>query len=105
MYCSGCKSNLAARTLTWYEEGVRLEHCDICGNQPAVWLPDVFLGSSGGGREQTDENLCNDKGVPIPFSTKREKAAVMNHLGVKQHDSAERQGGYRNETKRKTYFV
>lgn len=79
--------------------------CDVCGNLPPVWLPDVYLGGPGG-TPRTDPNLCDPKtGREISFSTKREKAAVMKYLGLQQARSAERQHGARNETgPRKTYF-
>lgn len=103
MHCDGCGSDKAARVRIGYTNDVKWECCDVCENIPAVWLPDVYIGSKGG--IQTDSNLCNDKGQPIPFHTKREKAAIMNMLKVKQHDSAEHQHGSRSETKRKTYFM
>lgn len=104
MHCAGCSTDKAARTRTGFlTDGTKYEYCDICGSMPAVWLPDVYLGSKGG--IQTDPNLCNDKGQEIPFHTKREKAAIMRMLNVKQSDSAEHQHGSRNETKRSTYFI
>lgn len=102
MHCNGCGSDVAARTRTGFHDGKIWEVCDICGKIPAVWMPDVFLGGNGG--VQTDENLCDKSGNPIPFQTKREKAAIMNMLGLRQADSAERQHGSRNETKRRKYF-
>lgn len=74
------------------------EYCDMCAHLPPVWLPDVYLGGPGG-TPRTDENLVNPKtGVPIEFSTKREKAAIMRMLNVRQADSAEHQHGGRNES-------
>lgn len=107
MHCGGCNSNVAARVrIGFNKEGKKWEYCDICGGMSAVWLPDVFLGGPGG-TVRTDENLCDNNGKPIPFSTKREKKAIMNMLKVRQADSAERQHGYRNESHlhRKTYFT
>lgn len=108
MHCGNCKSDVAARVkIGFTSKGERFEYCDICGSMPSVWLPDVFLGGPGGS-ERTDENLCNPTtGKPIPFSTKREKAAIMNMLKIRQADSAEHQGGSRNEShlNRKTYFT
>jgi len=99
MKCGGCGSDVAARVRIGYtSDGTRWEMCDNCGRIPPVWMPDVYLGGAGG-RIQTDAGLCNPQtGVPIPFSTKREKAAVMRMLNVRQADSAERQGGSRNES-------
>lgn len=104
MICSGCNNQHAVRGQTGYTDGKKWEICDQCGRVPIIWLPDVYLGGRGG--IQTDENLCNPKtGQPIPFSTKREKAAIMKMLNLRQATSAEHQHGSRNETKKgKTYF-
>ena len=102
MVCGTCGNKHAHRINIGHYNDVRYELCDQCGKLPAMWLPDVFLGGKGG--IQTDENLCDKNGKEIPFSTKREKAAIMRMLKVRQADSAERQHGSRNETKRRTYF-
>lgn len=99
MHCNTCNSNLAARVRMGIDSktGKTWELCDICGKIPAVWLPDVFLGGQGG--IQTDESLCDPKtNKPIPFQTKREKAAIMRMLNIRQADSAEHQHGGRNES-------
>lgn len=108
MTCGNCGTDKAARKRIGYDHktGRRWEYCDLCGNLSPVWIPDVYLGGPGG-TMRTDPNLCDPKtGKEIPFSTKREKAAVMRYLGVRQADSAERQGGCRNEMylHRKKYF-
>lgn len=103
MKCDGCGSDKAARVQISYIEGKKWERCDNCAHVPPVWMPDVYLGSKGG--IQTDENLCDSNGNPIPFSSKREKAAIMSMLKVRQANSAEKQHGSRNETKRRTYFI
>jgi len=99
MKCNGCKSEVAARVRMGIdkETGKLWEVCDICSKIPPVWMPDVYLGSGGG--IQTDEHLCNPTtGQPIPFQTKREKAAIMRMLNVRQADQAEHQHGSRNES-------
>lgn len=105
MHCNGCSSDLAARVRVVYDDKEKrtFESCDICSKLAAVWLPDVYLGTKGG--VQTDENLCGKDGKPIPFSTKREKAAIMNMLNVRQANCAEHQNGSRTETKRKTFII
>lgn len=105
MHCDGCKTEVAARTRTGYTDGVKWEYCDICGDAPAVWLPDMYLGGNGG--IQTDENLCGEDGNPIPFQTKREKSVIAKMLGQRQADCAEKQHGARNEAylHRKKYFI
>jgi hypothetical protein len=98
MHCNGCNSDIASRTRTGISGGKLWEVCDICGKIPPVWNPDVYLGNVGGS-EQTDENLCNPTtGVPYPFSTKREKAAIMRMLHLQQAESAEHVHGARNES-------
>lgn len=108
MHCNNCNTNLAARVRIVIDANTKekYEMCDICSNTPPVWLPDVFLEKGGG--ERSNEHLCNPQtGEPIPYSTKREKAAIMNMLKVRQADSAEHQHGARNESHlhRKTYFI
>jgi len=102
MVCDTCGNKHAARLRIGYHNDVRYELCDECGKIPSVWLPDVFLGGKGG--IQTDETLCGKDGIPIPYSTKREKAAIMKMTGVRQATGAEWNHGSRNETKRRTYF-
>lgn len=108
MKCNTCGTDVAARVRAWFDSsGTFRESCDVCDKIPPVWLPDVYLGGPGGS-VQTDEQLCNPKtGEPIPFSTKREKAAVMRMLNLRQADCAERQHGSRNESHlhRKKYFI
>lgn len=99
MHCNTCGSDVAARVRMGIdkETGKLWEVCDLCANVPHFWNPDVYLGSKGG--VQTDDCLCNPTtGQPIPFQTKREKAAIMNMLNIRQADSAERQHGARNES-------
>jgi hypothetical protein len=96
MKCEGCGALDAARVrIGINEDGTKWEVCDICGKIPAVWLPDVYLGSKGG--VKTDENLCDRQGKPIPFHTKREKSAIMKMLGLQQAPQAEHHHGHRNE--------
>jgi hypothetical protein len=108
MHCNSCGTDVASRVRSCISSsGEILESCDVCANISPVWLPDVYLGGPGGST-QTDECLCNpETGKPIPFSTKREKAAVMRMLNVKQAECAERQHGARNESHlhRKKYFI
>lgn len=98
MHCNSCNTDVAARVRMGIDKdtGKLWELCDICGKIPPIWLPDVYLGNKGG--IQTDETLCNPKtGKEIPFQTKREKAAIMRMLNLRQSDSAEHQHGARNE--------
>lgn len=74
------------------------EVCSECSKSGVPNLsPDVYFDASKG-HNQTDPNLVDPKThQPIPFSSKREKAAIMKSLGLRQHDSAERQRGARND--------
>jgi len=91
--CRGCGSTTSYMTRT-YEDGSEI--CDQCSQIRPSGLPDIYLGGHGG--TQTDENLCDKKtGQPIPFSTKKEKKAIMDKLKYRQHPSAERTHGARNE--------
>lgn len=104
MECQTCNEKLAARLRYFFFNGKMESVCDRCGDVPAVWLPDVYLGGPGG-TPRTDPNLVDPKTLrEMPFSTKREKAVVMKYLNVRQADTAERIHGSRNETKRRTYI-
>jgi hypothetical protein len=52
--------------------------------------PDVYFDKSKGAN-QIDPNLCDRYAGPIPFSSKREKAAIMKRLGL-QEDGDKRHG-------------
>lgn len=106
MHCNTCNTDVAARVLGRIDTktGKYFESCDVCAKVAAFWMPDVFLGGPGGS-VRTDEHLCSPTtGEPIPFTTKREKAAIMKMLNVRQADGAEHQHGARNETKRRKYI-
>ena len=70
----------------------KFEQCSNCSSLSTPNLsPDVYFDSSKGAN-QTDPNLCDRKTGPIPFSSKREKAAIMQRLklreaGDKEHGS------------------
>lgn len=105
MKCDTCGYPYATGVRIGYTDGKRWEYCDHCSDVKFSAEPDIYLGSKGG--IQTDENICDDNGTPIPFSSKREKAAIMKRLGIRQADSAERWHGARNESHlhRKIYFT
>lgn len=98
-HCDGCGSDKAHKVRTKIHPDTleKLEWCNECSDigSGGVGIPDVYIGSKGG--LQTDMNLHDPKtGRPIPFSTKREKAAIMKQLGLKQANNAERHHGARN---------
>jgi len=106
MHCDGCGYDKAVGIRIGYVDGVKWEICDRCSDVRFEATPDVYFGGKGG--IQTDPNLCDKTtGKPIPFSSKREKASIMKHLGLRQSASAERNHGYRNEAylNRKKYFI
>lgn len=109
MICRTCRSNQAARTQGRIIDGKYFEVCDICSNTPSIWLPDVSMAypkEYRKGHMIYDPNLCDKTGKVIPFSSKREKAVIMNQLGLRQATSSERNHGVRNEAylHRKKYF-
>lgn len=83
--CNNCGST------TWYyfrtrytdkEEVIR--GCSDCSNGPTPKSsPDVYFNPSKGS-DQTDPNLCRRNGIPIPFSSKREKAAILKQKGIRE---------------------
>jgi len=94
MICSGCGNKHAYRI----NSGEGWEICNQCGDLRAgdTCQPDLYLGGKGG--IQTCENICDPKtGKPIPFSTKREKKAIMDKLKLRPAASAEKYHGARNE--------
>ena len=104
MVCEGCGFKYAARVRKWVDEatGNVITACDECGKVPSVWLPDAYLGGRGGTR--TSEHLADPKtGKPIPYSSKREKAAVMRMLGVREAGDAKhgsKNANYRAKTRK-----
>lgn len=103
MKCETCGNQYAAR-LQYHTINDKIVHCcDKCGAS-SIWLPDVYLEPGSGLR--TNENLCDEHGTPIPFSSKREKALIMKQLGLRQADCAEKQKGMRLDSyTRKKYFI
>lgn len=95
MHCNGCGSDAAARIqIGFTKEGKKWEVCDICGKVAASWMPDVYLGGKGG--EQSNEQLWDKKNNrPFTYTSKREKAAIMNMLGLSE--AGDRNRGSRNE--------
>src|SRR5260221_14377582 len=75
-------------------KGERLQFCNNCKQMAIPNLaPDVYFDPSKG-RSQTDPNLCDRYTGPIPFSSKREKAAIMKHLGLRE--AGDKDHGSRN---------
>jgi hypothetical protein len=71
----------------------RFETCSECkerGSLPNV-LPDVYFDPSKGAN-QTDPNLCDRYKGQIPFSSKREKAAILKNLGLRECGDKEHGG-------------
>lgn len=58
--------------------------CSNCLSQKTPGLaPSVYFDPSKGS-DQTDPNLCNRDGTRIPFSSKREKAAILKQKGIRE---------------------
>ncbi len=76
------------------KDGNRYESCNDCAKMAIPNLcPDVFFDSSKGAN-QTDPNLHDRYKGAIPFSSKREKAAIMKQLGLRE--AGDKEHGSRN---------
>lgn len=82
--CQCGSSNWSWWRLTFTIKEERIERCSECAveSMPAL-APDVYFDGSKGAN-QTDPNLCNREGQPIPFSSKREKAAILKQNGLQE---------------------
>ena len=90
--CKGCGAdNYYYWRMITNDKGDRFEECSECSarNIPNL-APDVYFDSSKG-INQTDPNLCDRYTGPIPFSSKREKAAILKRLGL-QEDGDKKHG-------------
>ena len=82
------------------DKGDSYEECSNCSRGPMPSLsPDVYFDAKKG-TNQTDPNLCDRRSGPIPFSSKREKAAVMKRLGVRE--AGDKEHGSRNWDKKQS---
>lgn len=96
-----CKNCGSANYYYWRKivsEAYEAEECSECssGRTPAL-SPDVYFDSSKGAF-QTDPNLCDRHTGPIPFSSKREKAAILKRLNLRE--AGDKQHGGRNFDKK-----
>lgn len=91
---SPCKSCGATDYFYWRliaGEWGKYEECSGCSKGKVPGLsPDVYFDSSKGAN-QTDPNLHDRYTGAIPFSSKREKKAVLNRLGL-QEDGDKKHG-------------
>ena len=76
------------------KDGNRAQYCSSCfdGTVPSL-SPDVYFDKSKGAN-QTDPNLVDRYKGPIPFSSKREKAAILKRLGLRE--AGDKDHGARN---------
>jgi len=75
-------------------KGIRFQYCNDCTKMSIPNLsPDVYFDKSKGAN-QTDPNLSDRYKGPIPFSSKREKAAILKRLGLRE--AGDREHGSRN---------
>ncbi len=75
-----------------FANGEKYSSCSECSKTGTPNLsPDVYFDSSKGAN-QIDPNICDRYTGPIPFSSKREKAAILKRLGL-QEDGDKRHGG------------
>ncbi len=81
-----------------FANGEKYEACSECSKTSTPGLsPDVYFDGSKGAN-QTDPNLCDRYKGPIPFSSKREKAAILRQLGLQE--DGDKSHGARNFDKR-----
>jgi hypothetical protein len=90
-----CKTCGATDYYFWrvvHAEGDSYESCSECssGRMPSL-SPDVYFDGSKGAN-QTDPNLVDRYTGPIPFSSKREKAAILKRLGLREAGDKEHGG-------------
>ncbi len=76
------------------KDGIRSEYCNDCTKMLIPNLaPDVYFDKSKGAN-QTDPNLHDRYNGAIPFSSKREKAAILKRLGLRE--AGDKEHGARN---------
>ncbi len=83
--CGSCNStDYYYSRFKFCDDGSVLQYCNSCsdGGIPSL-APDVYFDPSKGAN-QTDPNLCDRYTGPIPFSSKREKAAILKRLGLQE---------------------
>ncbi len=93
--CETCKSTDYYYWRSKYDsDGNRIQHCSSCfdGSVPSL-SPDVYFDSSKGAN-QIDPNLCDRYTGPIPFSSAREKGAILKRLGLRE--AGDKEHGSRN---------
>ena len=80
--CGSTKWSFWRKTVN--EKKVLGEICSDCSTVKMPSLaPDVYFDASKGSN-QTDPNLCDRYKGKIPFSSKREKAAIMKSKGIRE---------------------
>lgn len=86
-FCSGCSKDRSFEKelalVVAVDRATELTHyCKDC-RSPKASTPDVYFDTSKGSN-QTDPNLCDRYTGPIPFSSKREKAAILKRLRLRE---------------------
>ncbi len=78
----------------FFADGTNAQYCSDCstGGVPSL-SPDVFFDPRKGSN-QVDPNLHDRYTGAIPFSSKREKAAIMKRLGLRE--AGDKEHGSRN---------
>lgn len=92
--CSTCGATNYYHWGKVYTSDGDFETCSECSKEGTPTLsPDVYFDQRKGAF-QTDPNLCEKNGTPIPFSSKREKAAILRRLGLRE--AGDKDHGSRN---------
>ena len=78
--CNSC-GRQAHHIRVKYVENKKIDVCNNCERLTYPRVYDCFIG--GRGEVQYQENIADPKtGNPIPFSTKRQKAAILKRLNI-----------------------
>ncbi len=89
--CASCGATNYYHWAIAYTSQGNFESCSECSKEGTPALsPDVYFDSKQGSF-QVDPNLADRYTGPIPFSSKREKAAILKRLGL-QEDGDKKHG-------------
>jgi len=77
MECTTCKRTDAWSVRTVIEKGEFIDTCNFCGFNGSSTVADVYYPGP-----HSCENITDDKGTPIQFTSKGHKARVMRERGI-----------------------
>lgn len=77
--CDGCGNKLAYKISIHYTKEGRDCSCDKCGSVGLSGIPDVYWKGT-----HSCENITDNMGTPIVFTSRRHKAEVMKKQGISE---------------------